>query len=333
MALHNDIVLFHYTYSPYARRITWYLALRGIDYSQCLQPPVLPREDLKALGVSYRRIPVMSIGRDIYCDTRIILQTLEERFPKATLGATEPDQKAVEVLLEKWTIDGGIFNRAAQLIPTEAPMLKDPKFTKDREDLSGRSWKKADMERLRPEALAAIRDAFDFLEAGLLADGRDWILKTQKPSLADIESIWPFHWIMEMKGALPQSLFSSGKYPKVFSWVDRFSKAVSSAKSSVSKPTTLKGLEAVQQITQAEFGAEEGHVDQNDPLQLKKGQVVESWPLDSGFRHRDRGRLVALTAKEVVIAAQTRVGSKEVRIHHPRTNFRIQAVGDSGSKI
>ena len=129
----------------------------------------------------------MSIGRDIYCDTRIILQTLEERFPKATLGATEPDQKAVEVLLEKWTIDGGIFNRAAQLIPTEAPMLKDPKFTKDREDLSGRSWKKADMERLRPEALAAIRDAFDFLEAGLLADGRDWILKTQKPSLADIE--------------------------------------------------------------------------------------------------------------------------------------------------
>ena len=62
MALHNDIVLFHYPFSPYARRITWYLNLRGIDFAQCLVPPYLPREDINALGVKYRRIPIMSIG-------------------------------------------------------------------------------------------------------------------------------------------------------------------------------------------------------------------------------------------------------------------------------
>ena len=32
----DKIILFHYSYSPYARRITWYLALRGIPYSQCV---------------------------------------------------------------------------------------------------------------------------------------------------------------------------------------------------------------------------------------------------------------------------------------------------------
>lgn len=133
----------------------------------------------------------MSMGRDIYCDTRLILEKLETRFPDGALGATQPDQKAVEKLLEKWCIDGGVFVRAAQLIPPEMPLLNDPKFAKDREDYSGRSWDKSNITQMRPEALAHVRDSFAFLEKGLLADGRDWILNTEKPSLADIEGRLP----------------------------------------------------------------------------------------------------------------------------------------------
>ena len=33
----NGIVLFHYSFSPYARRVSWYLALRGIDYAECVR--------------------------------------------------------------------------------------------------------------------------------------------------------------------------------------------------------------------------------------------------------------------------------------------------------
>lgn len=93
----------------------------------------------------------------------------------------------MEKLLEKWIIDGGVFVRASQLIPPHLPMLKDPKFAKDREDFTGRSWKTADIERARPEALIEMRAAFDFLESTLLADGRDWVLKSKQASLADIE--------------------------------------------------------------------------------------------------------------------------------------------------
>jgi hypothetical protein len=32
-----------------------------------------------------------------------------------------------------------------------------------------------------------IKSAFEFLETSILADGRDWVLKTSGPSLADIE--------------------------------------------------------------------------------------------------------------------------------------------------
>ena len=187
MAPHNDIILFHYEFSPFARRLTWYLALRGIGYASCVQPVALPREDIDVLGVKYRRIPIMSIGRDVYCDTRLILQKLEERLPDNRLGAAQSDQKAIEKLLEAWTVDGGIFVRAAQVIPTEMPLLRDPKFVKDREDYTGRSWAAEDVKAMRPEALTHVRDAFSFLETGLLSDGRDWILKTRSPSLADIE--------------------------------------------------------------------------------------------------------------------------------------------------
>lgn len=72
------------------------------------------------------------------------------------------------------------------------PLLNNPKFKKDREDLTGRSWSQEDVRALRPEALAHLRDAFDMLETGLLADGREWILGTERPSLADIEGWQPF---------------------------------------------------------------------------------------------------------------------------------------------
>ena len=147
----------------------------------------MPRPDLARLNVKYRRIPLMAIGRDVYCDTRIILQKLEKLLPNDTLGSDQPDQKAVQKLLEIWSIEGGLFVRSSQLIPTTMPLLNDPKFTKDREDFSGRPWSKEAIEKNRPEALAYIRNGFKFLETTLLADGRDWVLKTDKPSLADIE--------------------------------------------------------------------------------------------------------------------------------------------------
>ena len=146
-------------------------------------------------------------------------------------------------------------------------------------------------------------------------------------------AVWPFHWLLELRGALPPSLVSKEKFPKVYAWIDRFSKAISIAKSSAPKPTTLKGAEAVKHIIEAEFSEKEGDIEASDPLGLKKGQDVESWPIDSGFNHHDRGKLVSLTSKEVVLASQSEVGGKDVRIHHPRWNFRTRAVNGSGAKL
>jgi glutathione S-transferase len=147
----------------------------------------MPRPDLAALNIAHRRIPILAIGKDVYYDTRLILRKLEERFPSGALGTSDLEYKALERLLERWTVDAGIFFRSTQLIPLHLPNMNDPNFIKDREDFTGTNWKREGMQRARGEAMVHLRDAFELLETTLLADGRTWIFKTEKPSLGDIE--------------------------------------------------------------------------------------------------------------------------------------------------
>lgn len=144
----------------------------------------MPRPDLEAIGVAYRRIPIVVVGKDVYCDTRLILRKLEQLFPAGGIGATTADGQALQKLLEIWHVEGPLFWKGAHSMPLQ--FFKDPKFGKDREQMTGRPWNVKTMSKQRPEALIYIRSAFTFFEK-LLADGRAWIVSTSEPSLADIE--------------------------------------------------------------------------------------------------------------------------------------------------
>ncbi|KAH0136917.1 hypothetical protein KCU67_g15915, partial [Aureobasidium melanogenum] len=94
-----------------------YLQLAGIEYSECIQPPIMPRPALAALGISYRRIPLLAIGRHVYCDSRLILQVLQERYPLHGVPMSDSD-KAIQRLLQDWTNDQ-IFWHATRCLPFE----------------------------------------------------------------------------------------------------------------------------------------------------------------------------------------------------------------------
>lgn len=134
-----------------------------------------------------------------------------------------------------------------------------------------------------------------------------------------------------MKGALPKEIFNEQKFPRVYAWVARFNVAYEAARTSAPKPTSLKGTDALQRISQAVFADTNLAVDGSDPLRLAAGDEVDVWPTDSGFKHKDRGRLLKLSANEVVIAVRSETG-KEIHLHTPRTNFRIAAV-EGASKL
>jgi len=97
-----------------------------------------PRPQLvDLLGLHYRRIPVLAIGRDVYCDTSLIAVKLEERFPAAAGYKTifpplksggRSDPVAQQLLALAWT-DRMLFLKAAATIPWS----KVPKaFVEDR---------------------------------------------------------------------------------------------------------------------------------------------------------------------------------------------------------
>jgi Glutathione S-transferase, N-terminal domain len=321
-----QIILFTYPESVYGRRIDWYFTLRAIKYSHCRVLNRLPRPVLEELNVNYRRIPICAIGRDIYCDTRLIIEKCEALISSNRLGANTPYQKGISKLLETWTIDGGPFWRTAQLIPPNAPITRDPLWLEDRAEMSGRKWNARVMEENRPEALAHSRAHFKIVEELLMGDGRDWVLGTPGPTLADIHGIWPFDWALQpyMVDFLPKDVISESVFPRTFAWVKRFNAAVQEALKKNGSPKLLSPEETIGRIESAEYFEADGEIDPADPLRFEKGQIVDVFPTDmaSGFVHRDTGKLVNVSVMDVCLETKTKSG-KDIRIHFPRTNFRI----------
>lgn len=146
---------------------------------------MLPRPDLsQLLNITYRRIPVLAIDREVYCDTRIILPELSRRFPgnESALAQVKEDDKLTVTLLENWADE--VLLVVVQLLPEEAlPFLRDERFRKDRMAF----WNKGSMKGgTREELLSEMRRLFDWVERVLLREGRKWVLGGEAPTVADI---------------------------------------------------------------------------------------------------------------------------------------------------
>jgi glutathione S-transferase len=102
----------------------------------------LPRPELsEMMGITYRRIPVLAIGRDVYADTSLIASTLERRYPSsAGYGTLFPQRKGggssdtgMVKTLVMYYFDRTVFPLAASSLPFQ----KFPEaFVKDRSDVS-----------------------------------------------------------------------------------------------------------------------------------------------------------------------------------------------------
>jgi len=91
----EEILLHQYAVSPFSEKVRKILAFKRIRWRSVDQPIVAPKPKLVPLTGGYRRIPVLQIGADIYCDTALIARVLEERkpepkcFPDGNVGACE----------------------------------------------------------------------------------------------------------------------------------------------------------------------------------------------------------------------------------------------------
>lgn len=96
----TDLILHHYKASPYSEKIRLLMGFKGLTWSSVIVPPIAPKPDLLALTGGYRRVPVLQIGADIYCDSALIAAELEQRFPARSLA---PHTAGVaSPLLDNW---------------------------------------------------------------------------------------------------------------------------------------------------------------------------------------------------------------------------------------
>ena len=82
----SEIILHHYDMSPYAEKIRLALGRKALAWRSVQTPMVLPKPDHMELTGGYRRVPVMQIGADVYCDTHCIARELDRRYPDPPLS-------------------------------------------------------------------------------------------------------------------------------------------------------------------------------------------------------------------------------------------------------
>jgi len=294
---------------------------------------MLPRPEITDyLGITYRRIPILAIGNDVYCDTSLIVNALERRFPATNgYGTLFPPIKhgkntdtGLIKAFAKFYADDTLFPPATNLIPWHK---LPPAFLADRGALRGESIDLSALPANASISQSVLSTHLSLVEEQL-SDSREWLFDSELPSLADISVHFVLAWAksFDRKG----SLFDVKRIPNTLQWINRVNEFLNKLRLTQTPPASLDGLIAAQRIVSSnhEFYSVVGFDSiEATRLGLKEGQVIQVTAEDNARNYHTVGKLVALNQEEVVLEVQ---GSKGlIRCHFPRLGFSIktQAVG------
>ncbi len=185
-----DVILHQYDSSPFSEKVRICFGIKGLVWRAAQQPVIMPKPDLIPLTGGYRRIPVLQIGADIYCDSALIVRELDQRFPDGPLYPK--GSEGLVNAIEQWC-DKGLFQSAVLAIFGSIGDGVDPAFIKDREALSGQPFNVGAMKAMAPFALTQIQ-AHAALLAQQLEDGRAF-LNGDAPCLADAAAYYNY-WFL-----------------------------------------------------------------------------------------------------------------------------------------
>ncbi|KAJ6515925.1 hypothetical protein C8R45DRAFT_1087065 [Mycena sanguinolenta] len=328
-----SVTIYRYNTSPYSAKIDNVLLLKNIPHEQVIVAVVLPRPEITdLLGITHRRIPILAIGNDIYCDTSLIASALERRFPVSKgYGTIFPNKKSggadtglIKAFVFQW-IDETLFGLGVGLVPWASI---PPAFLKDRETLAPGGH--IDVEAMiaqRGNCLSLLSSHLSLLEEQL-SDGRDWLFDTQSPSFADISVHFLLVWIKRLPGS--ETLLDANTIPKSVEWLARMTDYIEHLKQSQPAIPEMSGSDAAARIVAANFEPYtvvgfDGR--EADRLGLKAGDEV-SVTRDDDTVHRfgTVGKLVALNREEFVI--ETKGSAGLVRCHFPRIGFAAKLVSE-----
>ena len=307
-----EIILHHYDLSPFSEKIRLAFGLKGLAWRSVTVEAVPPRPALDALTGGYRRIPVMQVGADVYCDTEAILRALERMHPEPTLY---PAGEGLSKALSFWW-DRATWKPAIGVLVSHIGEHLPAAFLADRRDhYLGYDMSKAAMAPLLPAYVQQMAAVAGWLD-DMLSDGRAF-LTGPAPGAADL-SCHHSLWLLRANAGAEVIDAQIGLSPRLTGWMARV------AALGHGTPTAMTPEEALAAAGQAEPG--DAFAADADPSGLRAGQAVTVTP-DDNARVPVEGRLMAADAQEVVIAREA-PGAGPVHVHFPRAGFEtVPAAG------
>lgn len=311
----DEIILHQYGVSPYSEKARKALAFKRMPWRSVEIPPVMPKPELMPLTGGYRKTPVLQIGCDIYCDTKLIGRVLDHVQPQRPLVPT--GMEATAQMVDRW-VERFLFfpvvalffqpQGLAAFAQSAPPGLLDT-FLKDRAAMLAKGG------NLTQPDLAAARAELPGVFASLEAQLTDRpFLYGEQPTLMDFSVYHPI-WFLTNNPGVASEL---EPYPNLRAWVARI---VAMGNGEVQD---MSGAEALERCRSA--------AKPRDPLPgaalqlpgLKLGQTVQIAATDYGV-DPVQGELVIANRFEVAVRrSDERAGT--VVVHFPPEGFRVGAV-------
>ena len=304
-------ILHHYPPSPVSEKVRTGFGLKALAWRSVEQNRLPERPELFAMTGGYRRIPVMQIGADVYCDTQCIFREIEARAPDPTFF---PSQSAgLPFALARWT-DGDLFDAAFRIAFAPVAESLPPALVADRTRLylgpNGDLGKEvADL----PHTLAQLRPQLGWLEARLQT-GRPFLLG-DTPGMPDLLA-WFIIWFVSERYAQAKEFFS--EFPALNAWAERMA-AIGHGTSTPMTPAEALAVARAANPTTAEQS------DPRDPQGLKPGMKATVGPVTDSGEKAVEG-IIRATNRDTIALTIENPMCGQVAVHFPRVGYRVTIV-------
>lgn len=303
----SELILHHYAMSPFAEKIRAMLGYADLTWSSVMVPEMPPRKTLEPLVGKYRKIPVMQIGADMFCDTRAITSEIARLCGKPEL-ALENCSAEIQAFVRHTDLQvflacvlsapGGTLLRK---LWKGSSLLNVLRFLRDRINMGRTATVKAAGPK---RAKVIVREQLEDLERRLASQP---FLFGENPCIADFSAYHGLWFIRD----LGESRFID-RYSKVTEWMNRMRAFGHGNMTVIAADQALDIAQAVQPRVL------------DDAVDEGEGGLVSIAPDDYG-QVAVQGELVSKTDQGWVIAREnSRVG--KVHVHFPQQGFVLTAM-------
>jgi glutathione S-transferase len=305
----TEFILHNYGYSNFAEKARLAFGYKGLSWRSVDVPETAPKPKLTPLTGGYRRTPVLQIGADIYCDTRLILREVERRQPSPTLYPTAYTANAKAIAF--WA-ENQLFRPMSLYVSGNNLDVLPADLQADRSRMRGLPIPDADtVKRAAQRSAPAVRIQIAWIE-DMLADGRLWIIGPEI-TVADF-AVYHALWFITARST--RLAYELEPYPRLKAWMTR----VSAFGHGVSAPMTSEEALATAAAAEPEAPRGSSPFDEDPPLGARVRILADDYGRDSV-----EGDLVMADLEQIALRRNdAEVG--DVVVHFPRLGFDLRPV-------